>query len=256
MGDESPQSAASGQPGPLGPLALPLSVSWGLFALAWRGFDTAREGSWQWRDYFLYLVPGVLTAAVAGALFWARRRLEDVNALIRKQVDVDAWPSFRKLTVLEFTQMLVLRGTSLLALTSKVFMNRVRGLIYNRVYADPEYHGRRMPNLIHALSENSPALFSAHPWMKPGPHLAQLAQQASRMPTTLWFTSGDQFTTVESAGEATVCFVLLRQIIGHHKGEYEPEGQPLNGLFEQLRKEWAAFNQEPSSSRDRQMAAA
>ncbi len=239
-------------------------LSWGLLVLAivsagilgWNGFDTARQGRWEWRDYFLYLVPGVLTAAVAGALFWIRRRLADVNVLLRRQVDVNAWPSFRKLTVPEFTQMLVLRGTSLLALTSKVFMNRVRGLIYSRIYQDPAYQGRRMPNLIYTLTENSPALFTAHAWMKPGPHLVALAQQACQMPTTLWFTSDAQFATLESAGEATVCFVLLRQILDHHKGEYESKGQPLNELFERLRKEWAVFNQEEAALRDRPMVAA
>ncbi|MBN1207331.1 MAG: patatin-like phospholipase family protein [Myxococcaceae bacterium] len=226
-------------------------LAWGLFALALvsavilagHGFSTAREDGWSWEDYFLYLVPGVLTAAVAGGLFWIRRRLKDVNALIKAQVEVDAWPSFRKLTVLEFAQMLVLRLSSLLALTSSVFMARVRGLIYKRVYQDPEYKGRRMANLIYALSEPYPGLFSEHPWMKPGPHLVKLAQQASQMPTTLWFTSGDQFEMLESAGEATVCFVLLRHILTEHKGQYEAEGTPLHELFQRLRKQWEVFNQ-------------
>ncbi|XXF75366.1 patatin-like phospholipase family protein [Myxococcaceae bacterium GXIMD 01537] len=225
-------------------------MAWGLFALTlmsalilgWRGFETAREGRWEWRDTFLYLVPGLLTAAVAGALMWVRRRVEDVNAMIHKQMDLDAWPSFRELTVLEIAQMVVLRVGSLLALTSKVFMKRVRGLIFDRVYQDPAYQGRRMANLIYGLATNHPALFSKHPWMKPGPHLVALAQQASKMPTTLWFTSADQFTTLESAGEATVCFVLLRHILDHHEGQYEAEGRPLHALFERLRAEWMAFN--------------
>ncbi|MBZ4416545.1 patatin-like phospholipase family protein [Myxococcus sp. RHSTA-1-4] len=239
-------------------------MGWGLFflalvsavCLAWRGVEDVREGTWGPADTFLYLFPGVLTAAVAVALVWGRRRLDDVNALLRKQMDINAWPSFQKLTVLEFVQMLVLRGTSLLALTSSVFMKRVRGLIYSRVYQDPRFKDRRMSNLIYALTVNRPQLFSEHPWMKPGPHLVALAQQASQMPTTLWFTDASQFTTLESAGEATVCFVLLRHILQHHKGQYESEGLPLHGLFQRLRKEWAGFNQEGRQSEARRPVAA
>lgn len=227
-------------------------MGWGLFfltlvsavCLAWRGFQDATDGTWSFGDAFLYVVPGALTAAVAVALVWARLRLKDVNALLRKQLDLDAWPSFRKLTVLEFAQMVMLRGTSLLALTSKVFMKRVRGLVFRRVYQAPQFKGRRMSNLIYALTVDHPRLFAEHPWLKPGPHLTALAQQACQMPTTLWFTDASQFTTVESAGEATVCYVLLRHILRSYQGQYESEGLPLHGLFQRLRKEWAVFNQE------------
>lgn len=232
-------------------------LAWGLFALALvsavilavHGVDTARHEGWEWQDFFLYLVPGTLTAAVAAGLIWLRRRLGDVNTLLRKQVDVDAWPSFSKLTVLEFVQMLVLRVTSLLALTSKVFMARVRGLIYSRVYADPEYQGRRISNLIYTLKTDYPGLFAEHPWMKPGPMLVSLAQQACQMPTTLWFTSEEQFVMLERAGEATLCFRLLRHILVDHKGQYEAEGAPLRALYQRLRKEWEAFNQDAAPAR-------
>ncbi|NMO22171.1 patatin-like phospholipase family protein [Pyxidicoccus fallax] len=216
--------------------------------LAWRGVDDIREGTWNPGDALLYLVPGALTAAVAVALVWLRLRVKDVNALLRKQMDLNAWPSFQKLTVLEFAQMVVLRGTSLLALTSSVFMKRVRGLVFNRVYHDPRFEHRRMSNLIYSLTLNRPRLFAAHPWMKPGPHLVSVAQQACQMPTTLWFTDPGQFTTLETAGEATVCFVLLRHILEHHQGRYESQGLPLYDLFQRLRKEWAVFNQEARPS--------
>ncbi len=226
-------------------------MGWGLFfltlacaaILAWHGFEAARTGTWSPEDYFLYLMPGALTASVAAALVWAHRRLHDVNAMLRKTLDMDAWPSFMKLTVAELAQMLVLRGSSLLALTSSVFMKRVRGLVFDRVYQAQDFKDRRMSNLIYALTVNRPRLFTEYPWLQPGPHLVALSQQACQMPTTLWFSNASQFTTLESAGEATVCFVLLRHIVEHRKGQYESEGQPLYGLFQRLRKEWAGFNQ-------------
>ncbi|WP_233609479.1 patatin-like phospholipase family protein [Corallococcus sp. AB049A] len=211
--------------------------------LAWRGFETAVEGAWEPRDYFLYLIPGVLAAAVATALVWVRARLEDVMGLLKRQMDLDVWPSFKKLTVLEFAQMLVLRATSMLALTSQVFMKRVRGLVFGKVYGDSRFKDRRISNLIAALTVDRPNLFAKHPWLKPGAHLTALGAQACQMPTTLWFTSKTQFVIVEAAGQATICYVLLRHLIEHHAGQYEAPGQPLHELYERLRKEWTVFNQ-------------
>jgi hypothetical protein len=227
-------------------------MGWGLFALAlvaavvlaWHGWETASDGDWTWQDYFLYLVPGVFAATVAGALVWVRRRLGDVNRLLEKTVDIQAWPSFRKLTVPEFAQMLTLRLTSLLALTSSIFMSRVRELVFSRAYSDPDFKGRRISNLIYSLTKDDPAIFSQHPWLKPKPHLVALAQRAEQMPTTLWFTEDAQFHTLSAAGEATTCYVLLRHIVKHRAGQYETAGLPLNELFERLRKEWEVFQRD------------
>lgn len=210
--------------------------------LAWQGWDTFRQGTWFWEDYLLYFVPGLLSAGVAGALLYLRLRLGQANRLLEKTVDVRAWPSFSHLTIPEFTQMLVLRFGSLLALTSKIFMARIRRLVFGRVYDDSEFKGRRIANLIYELATDHPALFEANPWLRPGPPLVELAQSAEQMPTTLWFDDETQFRTVETAGEATVCFGLLRHIVEDHAGRYEAEGTPLHDLFTRLRAEWDVFN--------------
>jgi len=239
-------------------------MAWGMFfltlasavCLAWRGFQDAREGTWQLGDAFVYIIPGALSAAVAVALIWLRLRLKDVNALLQKHMDLNAWPSFQKLTVMEFAQMVVLRVSSVLALTSKVFMKRVRGLIFSRVYQDAAFEHRRVSNLIYALTVDHPRLFAQHPWLKPGPHLVALSNQACGMPTTLWFSAPSQFAMLESAGEATLCFVLLRHILQHHQGRYESEGLPLHGLFGRLRKEWEGFNPQERQAETRRPVAA
>lgn len=210
--------------------------------LAWDGFQTARRGDWRPLDYLLYLVPGALAAGVGIGLWWTRRRLKEANRLLEKTVDVEAWPSLMKLTVPEFTQMLALRISSLLALTSKVFMARIRRLVFTRVWEDSRYKGRRIPNLIYAMARDEPALFAAHPWLRPSPRMVALARTAEGMATTLWFTDPSEFTTPEQAGEATICFVLLKHIVEERKGRYENPGTPLHDLFQRLRAEWDAFN--------------
>lgn len=227
-------------------------LAYGLFVLtlaaaavlAWHGYEAARDGGWRLQDYFLYLVPLGLSLSVATALVWLRARLSDVNELIEDQVTVNAWPSLRRLTVVEFAQMLVLRGTSLLALTSSIFMKRVRGLIYDSIFRDVRFKGRRMSNLIYTLSDNHPKLYRDFPWLEPKPHLVTLSQQGCQMPTTLWFTSDTQFNVLSCAGEATVCFALLRHIVLDRAGEYEQPGTPLHDLYERLRGEWTVFNRD------------
>lgn len=210
--------------------------------LAWQGFQTARHGDWRPEDYLLYLVPGALAAGVGIGLWWARRRLREANRLLEKTVDVEAWPSLKELTVPEFTQMLALRITSLLALTSKVFMARIRRLVFGRVFDNDKYKGKRIANLIYAMDTPEPALFSQHPWLRPNDHLVGLARTAEQMATTLWFTEESEFTTQEQAGEATICYVLLKHIVEDHKGRYEAQGSPLHELFQTLRAEWERFN--------------
>jgi hypothetical protein len=163
--------------------------------------------------------------------------------MLEQQTEVHAWPAFRKLTVPEFVQLLVLRVTSVVALTSSVFMKRIRGLIFDSVFRDAKYKGLRISNLIYSLALERPALFAEHPWLKPNPRLVARAEAAEKMPTTLWFTEPEeQFETLELAGAATVCFVLLRHIVEAHPGQYETAGLPLYDLFQRLKAEWTRFN--------------
>lgn len=239
----------------MGAALLLLTVASALL-LGWRAFDTARSGAWGAGDALVYLVPGLLTAAVAVTLGWLYGRAKDVNKLLREQVEFDAWASFRKLTVMELVQLLVLRVTSVLALTSSIFMKRVRELVINRVYQDARFQGRRMGSFIDSLTRHHPGLFSKHPWLQPQPHLVQRAQQACQMPTTLWFADDAQFAAVESAGEATACFVLLRHIVEDRAGQYESEGQPLHALYLRLREAWDGFNQQSTPAEAERRVAA
>jgi hypothetical protein len=210
--------------------------------VGWHGWRTARDGSWRMEDYLLYLVPGLLAAGVAGAMWWMHRRLKEVNHLLKDTVEVEAWATLKKLTAPEFIQMMVLRVTSLLALTSSIFMARIRRLVFGRMFDDKAFEGRRISNLIYSMARNQPTLFDTHPWLRPGPELVTLAQTAERMPTTLWFTAPSQFNTVSLAGEATCCFVLLRHLVRDRKCQYEEPGAPLHDLYTRLRTEWDAFN--------------
>lgn len=207
------------------------------------GLDEVREASRRPAGvFFLYAVPFLFSAAVAAALVWVRLRVGDAVRILRSEVHIGrAWKEVRRLTVLEVIALVQLRVTSLLALTSSIFMKRIRGLVFRGVYHDPAFEGRRMASLIYSLDENRPRLYGEHPWLEPSPSLRGLARWAEAFPTTLWFDDADQLKWLATAGEATLCFILLKFIVEKRAAELERPGSPLAPLFATLRAEWDRF---------------
>jgi predicted acylesterase/phospholipase RssA len=211
--------------------------------LAWAGVDEWAEGERGWTQLFLYAVPFVFSAAVAVALGWMRITLNRVQEQLKKTIHIpDVWKDLHKLTVLEAIGMIELRVGSLLALTSSIFMKRIRGLIVSSVYKDPAYEGKRMMNLIYSLDENRPKLFEAHPWLKPSDALRKLAKDAEAFPTTLWFDDPKQADMVARAGEVTLCFTLLHFIVHERADDLKDPASPVSALYARLRQEWDVFN--------------
>jgi predicted acylesterase/phospholipase RssA len=235
------------------PLRLVRWLGIALFLLALLSFGALLvEGCARWTgsgtDWLLYVVPGVLSAGTAGGLLWLRRRIRAGIASLRRQVHVgDVWNDVRGLTVAEAEGLADLRLTSLLALTSSVFMARIRSLVYRSLYEDPRFEHRRMACLIYSLEESRPALFAAHPWLRPSPELVRRAAEAEKMPTTLWFDAPDQLATLEAVGAATCCFILLKFVLEDRAAEAAHPGSPVALLLERLKAEWAVLNGNPPS---------
>jgi predicted acylesterase/phospholipase RssA len=206
------------------------------------GFDEWRDGERGLVNVFLYTVPFVFAAAVAGALVWLRSVLKDVQARLRRDVHIaNVFRDLGKLTVREMIELVELRITSLVALTSSIFMKRIRGLVYQAVYKDRKFEGRRMANLIYSLDQDYPRLFAKHPWLKPGDDLRKLALWAEAYPTSLWLTAPEDGDRLAKAGEATLCFILLKFVV-EHRDEHRASDPALADLFTRLRQEWDVLN--------------
>jgi predicted acylesterase/phospholipase RssA len=223
-----------------------------LFAAAAASFVALATYGWRrWTgsmaDWLLYVVPGAFSLATAAGLLWMRGRLKAGSDALRRQVHVqDVWSDVRRLTVAEAEGLAELRATSMIALTTSVFMTRIRSLVYRSMYQDPRYENRRMSCLIYGLEENRPALFGRYPWLRPGPDLVRRAGVAEKLPTTLWFDHPDQLDTLETVGAATLCQVLLKFVLEDRAAEAAEEGSPVALLLERLKAEWAALNGTPA----------
>jgi predicted acylesterase/phospholipase RssA len=106
------------------------------------------------------------------------------------------WRRAMRLTVRDLVRAIVLRASSVIALSSRVFMRRMRGLIYARAFRTST---DVIDNLIYDLVEE-----------RPTDGIRDLARRAATMATTLWFDDEKTMNDLIEVGEMTTCFNLLR----------------------------------------------
>lgn len=164
--------------------------------------------------------------------------------------------------------MLTTRLNSVLTLNNDVFLKRVRKLIYDRFYSSLNWKYRRKANHIYDLSEtNKPRMTKDFndKWAKhlqpdqrarcfPTVQITQLAEQAFRMGTTLWFdpqqSAGNEMLRVLVAtGQFTTCYNLIEYIFTLKSTACYArlDGTVREGIDELLRElleDWIRFNQE------------
>lgn len=190
------------------------------------------------RGLLVYGVPLLFSLGVAGGMLWMRDVLRQVTDLLKEKAQVrDAWRDLQRLTVREMVHMVELRVGSLVALTSSVFMKRVRGLVYGAAYADERFRDRLAPALVYSMLRNS-SLFQEHPWLRPGAGLRALADRACKVPTALWLTDDAELDTLAGAGEATACFELLKFVLRDADGRLEAGDGERRELLARLQREW------------------
>ena len=208
---------------------------------AWR--ERVADGGWQWQDVLVYVVPGLLCLATVAALVFLRRTVRFAQQRLHAQVQIaHAWKDLRRLTLPQLFELVELRVTSLLSLTSNVFMKRVRSLIQRIVFEDERYERRRAMILLYELDSPHTRLFHEVPWLRPSARLVHAVRSVDQMSTTLWFDSPAQAQTLERVGAATAAFSLLRLIVERHGPECGPPDSPVRPVFDRLRQEWDALN--------------
>jgi predicted acylesterase/phospholipase RssA len=214
-----------------------------IVALALHAWHEQKQGGWQWNDILVYVVPGIFCLAGAAALATVRRAALDVGVRLRERVQIArAWNDVRRLTIPEVVSLVELRATSLLSLTSNVFMKRVRELVLGSVDANERYRHRRAPVLLYQLDLPDAKLYHEVPWLRPSAKLVAQVRSVDTMSTTLWFDSQDQLDTLEQVGAATAAFALLKLIVEREGPEGGAPGTSVHILFHRLRARWDAYN--------------
>ena len=212
-------------------------------ALAVHAWREQSGNGWQWQDILVYVVPGLLCVAAIAALILARRTALAARTQLHQQVQIaNVWQYLRDLTLTELMGLVELRASSLISLTSNVFMKRVRGLVQTSVFRDTRYEKKRAMILLYGLDEPHPKLYGEVPWLRPSQHLVDAVRRVDTMSTTLWFDTPEQLPKLEHVGAATATFSLLRLIVERHGPDGGPAGSPVRDLFDRLRGKWDGFN--------------
>lgn len=134
---------------------------------------------------------------IAAAFAWLRLGLwpKLVSMVPYENKNADIWSALQSLSVNQVVALVAERADSVLALTMRAFMGRIRALTYEKVFAEPRLAGRVCPVQIYALLDDVNPLVRA------------LAERARQTATSLWIDQ-TKLNDVVTCGELTAYAAL------------------------------------------------
>ncbi|HEX8292753.1 MAG TPA: hypothetical protein VF570_13415, partial [Pyrinomonadaceae bacterium] len=231
-------------------------------AVAAKFFEAARgaglklyEYAWQhpYETAFVYVMPAAMAAAVAALLLWLRLLIRRKRCVEIYGTTFDVWDTVRRLSVRDLLGLLRARADSLVAMSSTIFLNRVRAQSFRRFAEDPRYRKRTVFNLIYRMTTRHPALFAQSEAMRPSAGLADLAARMEKVETKLWVKDEDELKDLIACGQATTCFNLLRHLLMVYGPQIEARDPVVFPVFERAMAAWARLKEDHTGllARDR-----
>jgi predicted acylesterase/phospholipase RssA len=128
----------------------------------------------------------------------------------------DLWRNIKKLSLTDFIDMIKARVSSVLTMTSNVFMKRIRQLQFNEIMADTERNYKVAFDLIYDLNPtvdpDKPAIWILDPTLEPTAKLKTISKDAEAIKTTLWFDGVEDMRLLIVCGQCTTVYSLLRHL--------------------------------------------
>lgn len=233
-------------------------------------WDLLHSNSWQSDKGFLHdaglvslqiIIPLIVLVIVGWLLVKvkvSRTRTENLLQLI-----IPGWkkqPSkyLNKLRVGNLRNMVMLRFSSVSALTSTIYMNRIRGLSYSTAFSRPDLKDRILSNEIFTLQDAPLEDDSLHLELKerrawpPPPEMKRIVDRAAAMATKLWIdhAEGDPLNDLDYlvvGGQCTMCYNLMRHLWDHCHEDGEFMHPDTADLFEHAASEWQKLVRDPLS---------
>ena len=152
----------------------------------------------------------------------------------------EAVEAFGKLSINRIIEMFDVRAKSVFAMTSGIFMKRIRSQGYSGLFKDENFEKKRIASLINDLTKNDPP---STPDFLTSNHLREKALNAAKMPTTLWFkNNSDKLKDLVASGRFTLCYNLLIYIHRHYKKSNDVEIEKVKKKLETI---WEKIEHEP-----------
>lgn len=218
------------------------------------------QAAMEWstlRKFLSFAFPAGIMALLATVAFQARRKVRQLSAQMSAVMPPfrrKPWHYLKKLRLGEALQMIDLRIGSTVALTSKIFMNRIRQLSYSTVYStslDQHALGSRiMTNEIFTLLDGKKRIPEV---AAPSEEMCDIVTLASNTHTALWlnphvsYRGYGEMDILVSAGQMTTCYNLMRHLHQRYAGESGriPPGSRADALYQRALSLWEQMREDP-----------
>ncbi|TXS94089.1 patatin-like phospholipase family protein [Parahaliea maris] len=234
-----------------------LSAGDGLWDL-WTYRDHIGMEGGTFRKFFSFIFPTTIMFLLAAVVLKTRLTIVQLNREMEKVMPPfrhKPWHYLKKLKLGEAISMISLRVGSTVALTSKVYMNRIRQLSYSTVYSasldEHSLSGRIMTNEISTLLDDDKRLTGVP---APTEEMCEIVDMATHTKTALWLNPHvtwrgyGEMDILVSAGEMTTCYNLMRHLRKRYgAGEQQdiPPGSRADALYQRALALWEELREDP-----------
>lgn len=173
--------------------------------------EPTRFADWQIiLGYLVSIAPAFLLICV---LAWIYDQFKRFEILSISGAKFKLWHYFKKMALPDAIEIIKVRVDSVMAMTSNVFMKRIRQLQFNNLMNAQSRNELVAFNLIYSLnpSVDRDWLWKLDPDLKPTQKMKEISAKAELVPTTLWMNNV-QFEILINCGRATTCFTLLKYL--------------------------------------------
>jgi hypothetical protein len=243
-------------------LLLLISVADNIYELVQAEAYAGLGGIESFRQWMGVFIPTVTCAVVAFLIYLIRHTINDTEKNIIASLPAfkkSLWFYVKKIRLADAFSMLNLRIGSTAALTTKIYLHRIRQLGYSIIFGNgtgPNALANRiMTNEIYTLSDSS--CWSDYlPAIVPGSPIAEIAEIAATTKTAVWvdpsvnYNNRREMDILVAAGQMTCCYNLMHHIkerFGEGDSKALPQGSVADMYYQQLLTIWKEFEAAPFS---------
>jgi predicted acylesterase/phospholipase RssA len=241
----------------------------GLFVLCLAGvgilaymFFSAEPNTFTRLQLNLAFIVSVLPAfLLIGVLIWIYMQFRKFKSIDISGAKFELWHYFKRMALPDAIEIAKARINSILAMTSNIFMKRIRQLEINLLMnADAKRAKLVSSNYIYDLNptKDRTDLWKLDPELKPTEQMKSISECAEGVPTTLWMTE-EQFETLIACGRCTTCFSLIKYLWRSWENENKhspvpvpkPDSpdSPYYDIYTQLKAKWTELKANPNAVR-------
>lgn len=165
----------------------------------------------KWQIIVGYIISILPAFLLIGVLVWIYSLFLKAKTIVVSGAKFRLWHYFKRMALPDAIEMVKARVTSVLAMTSNVFMKRIRQLQFNNLM-NPDSRAKLVSfNLIYTLNPTKDRTYleDLDPDLKPTNEMKKISALAEVVPTTLWMNE-EQYKILIACGRCTTCFSLLK----------------------------------------------